>query len=170
MSTGTILEAKFLGSFLYWAKHSPKTRLNECYRRHTMIEWQCSNRQSPFQCRESALNRTVGEGFPSHPTDPALPVSFRFAQAGLKFPGSLQQKALYRCSVSLFRHLSSPIRLEPRVFIDGNKLGVAPVVTNLMKRDASRTVTVKLPGYKTFEKQFEPDGKPIPLGLTLEKE
>jgi hypothetical protein len=56
------------------------------------------------------------------------------------------------------------------VFIDGNKLGVTPVVTNLMKRDAPRTVTVKLPGYKTFEKQFEPDGKPIPLGLTLEKE
>ena len=56
------------------------------------------------------------------------------------------------------------------VFIDGNKLGITPIVTNLMKRDAPRTVTVKLAGYKTFEKQFEPDGKPIPLGLTLEKE
>jgi hypothetical protein len=56
------------------------------------------------------------------------------------------------------------------VFIDGNKAGITPLVINLMRRDAPRTVTVKLAGYKTFEKQFEPDGKPIPLGLTLEKE
>lgn len=56
------------------------------------------------------------------------------------------------------------------VFIDGNRAGITPLVINLMKRDAPRTVTVKLAGYKTFEKQFEPDGKPIPLGLTLEKE
>ncbi|MGB8131246.1 MAG: PEGA domain-containing protein [Candidatus Angelobacter sp.] len=56
------------------------------------------------------------------------------------------------------------------VFIDGNKAGITPLVINLMRRDAPRTVTVKLAGYKTFEKEFEPDGKPIPLGLTLEKE
>jgi hypothetical protein len=64
----------------------------------------------------------------------------------------------------------SSLSLAAEVFIDGNKLGITPVVTNLMRRDAPRTVTVKLAGYKTFEKQFEPDGKPIPLGLTLEKE
>jgi hypothetical protein len=56
------------------------------------------------------------------------------------------------------------------VFIDGNRLGITPIVTNLMKRDAPRTITVKLAGYKTIEKQFEPDGKLIPWGLTLEKE
>jgi hypothetical protein len=68
-----------------------------------------------------------------------------------------------RCAI-----ITNPPAAE--VFIDGNKAGITPLVINLMKRDVPRTVTVKLGGYKTFEKQFEPDGKPIPLGLTLEKE
>jgi PEGA domain len=68
-----------------------------------------------------------------------------------------------RCAI-----ITNPPAAE--VFIDGNKAGITPLVINLMKRDAPRTVTVKLAGYKTFEKQFVPDGKPIPLGLTLEKE
>jgi hypothetical protein len=56
------------------------------------------------------------------------------------------------------------------IFIDGNKAGISPVTFVLMKRDAPRTITVKMAGYKTIEKQVEPDGKVIPLGLTLEKE
>jgi hypothetical protein len=68
-----------------------------------------------------------------------------------------------RCAI-----ITNPPAAE--VFIDGNKAGITPLVINLMKRDAPRSITVKLAGYKTFEKQFEPDGKPIPLGLTLEKE
>ncbi|MBZ5525626.1 MAG: PEGA domain-containing protein [Acidobacteriia bacterium] len=56
------------------------------------------------------------------------------------------------------------------VFVDGNKIGVSPVAFFLRKRDAPRTITVKLEGYKTVEKQFDPDGKIIPLGLTLEKQ
>jgi hypothetical protein len=40
-----------------------------------------------------------------------------------------------------------------------------------MKRgEAPRTITVKLSGYKMVEKQVIPDGKPIPIGLTLEKQ
>ncbi len=57
-----------------------------------------------------------------------------------------------------------------KIFIDGNKMGVSPVVFVLMKRDTPRTITVKMAGYKTVEKQLDPDGKTIPLGLTLEKE
>lgn len=68
-----------------------------------------------------------------------------------------------RCAV-----ITSPVGAE--VFIDGNKAGVSPFVFFLMKRDAPRTVTIKMPGYKTVEKQFDPDGTPIPIGITLEKE
>jgi len=56
------------------------------------------------------------------------------------------------------------------IFIDGNRMGVSPAAFALMKRDTPRTITVKMAGYKTIEKQVDPDGKVIPLGLTLEKE
>jgi len=57
------------------------------------------------------------------------------------------------------------------VYVDGNKLGVSPVVFVLLKMgDAPRDVTIKLDGYKTVEKTFIPDGKTIPIGLTLEKD
>ena len=34
--------------------------------------------------------------------------------------------------------------------------------------DTPRTITVKMTGYKTVEKQVVPDGTTIPIGLTLE--
>ena len=55
--------------------------------------------------------------------------------------------------------------------IDGNKMGVSPIVFVLLKRgDTPRTVSIKMDGYKTVEKKFVPDGKPIPIGLTMEKQ
>jgi hypothetical protein len=57
------------------------------------------------------------------------------------------------------------------VFVDDNKLGMSPVVFVLLKQGATpRTVTIKMAGYKTVEKNFVPDGKTIPIGLTLEKD
>ena len=56
------------------------------------------------------------------------------------------------------------------MFIDGNKAGVTPIAFVLMKRAAPRTITVKMGGYKTVERKYDPDGKTIPIGLTLEKE
>jgi CRISPR/Cas system-associated exonuclease Cas4 (RecB family) len=56
------------------------------------------------------------------------------------------------------------------VDVDGNKLGVTPVVFVLIKRETPRTITVKLTGYKTVEKTFTPDGKTIPVAITLEKQ
>jgi hypothetical protein len=76
---------------------------------------------------------------------------------------ALKEGRASRCAI-----ITTPVGAE--VFIDGNKLGITPIVTNLMKREAPRTITVKMAGYKTFEKQVEPDGKVIPLALTLEKE
>jgi hypothetical protein len=50
-------------------------------------------------------------------------------------------------------------------------MGVSPIVFVLLKRgDTPRTVSIKMDGYKTVEKKFVPDGKPIPIGLTMEKQ
>lgn len=56
------------------------------------------------------------------------------------------------------------------IFIDGNKAGVTPFALVLVKLDKPRVVTFKLVGYKTVEKEYDPDGKLIPVALTLEKE
>jgi hypothetical protein len=57
------------------------------------------------------------------------------------------------------------------VDVDGNKAGVSPLVFVLLKQgDAPRTVTIKMSGFKTIEKKVVPDGKTIPIGLTLEKQ
>ncbi|HWX56125.1 MAG TPA: PEGA domain-containing protein, partial [Verrucomicrobiae bacterium] len=64
--------------------------------------------------------------------------------------------------------ITSPPGAE--VFIDGNRAGVTPFVFILSKRDTPRVVTVKMDGYKTVEKQVDPDGTNVPLALTLVKE
>ncbi len=57
------------------------------------------------------------------------------------------------------------------VEIDGNKAGVTPFAGVLIRQgDTERTITVRLSGYKTVEKKVVPDGKTIPIGLTLEKQ
>ena len=56
------------------------------------------------------------------------------------------------------------------VYVDGNKAGLTPVVFALIKRDNPRVLTIKLAGYKTVERTLVPDGKTIPIGITLEKE
>ena len=56
------------------------------------------------------------------------------------------------------------------VDVDGNKAGVTPILFVLYKHgDAPRTITIKMKGYKTIEKNVAPDGKTIPIGLTLDK-
>jgi hypothetical protein len=55
--------------------------------------------------------------------------------------------------------------------VDGNKAGVSPLVFLLLRRaDTPRTVTIKMSGYKTVEKTVVPDGRTIPIGLTLERQ
>ncbi len=55
--------------------------------------------------------------------------------------------------------------------IDGNKMGISPMVFVLRKKgDTPRVITIKMSGYNTVVKKVVPDGKTIPIGLTLEKE
>lgn len=74
----------------------------------------------------------------------------------------VKQGKASRCAV-----ITVPAGAE--VDIDGNKMGVTPVVFILIQRDTPRTVTVKMDGYKTVEKQIVPDGKIVPISLQLEK-
>ena len=53
------------------------------------------------------------------------------------------------------------------VYIDGNKAGVTPLVFVLIKRDNPRILTIKLAGHKTVELTLKPDGKYIPLAISL---
>jgi hypothetical protein len=55
------------------------------------------------------------------------------------------------------------------VYIDGNKAGVSPMVVVLRRKgDTARVITIKMSGYNTVVKRVFPDGKIIPIGLTLE--
>jgi hypothetical protein len=56
------------------------------------------------------------------------------------------------------------------VSVDGVKVGVDPLPAFiLLKRDKPRKITFSLAGYKTVEKQVDPDGNLITLGVKLEK-
>lgn len=62
--------------------------------------------------------------------------------------------------------ITSPEGAE--VYIDGNKAGVTPLAFVLIRRDNPRVLTIKLSGYKTVEKILVPDGKSIPIAVSLE--
>jgi PEGA domain len=64
--------------------------------------------------------------------------------------------------------ITSPAGAE--VYIDGNKAGATPLELVLIKRDSPRTLTIKLPGYKTVEKTLVPDGENILIAVFLERE
>ena len=57
------------------------------------------------------------------------------------------------------------------VFVDGNKAGISPLVFVLLKQgDTPRVITIKSGGFKTVNKMVVPDGKTVPIGITLEKQ
>jgi hypothetical protein len=57
------------------------------------------------------------------------------------------------------------------IYIDGLKMGIAPIVFVLLKRDdAPRIIEIRMTGYRVVEKRLVPDGKPIILGVDLEKQ
>lgn len=69
-----------------------------------------------------------------------------------------------RCAV-----ITSPAGAQ--IEIDGNRAGISPVAFVLLRHgNTPRVVTIRMSGYKTVEKQVIPDGKSIPIGLTLEAE
>jgi hypothetical protein len=56
-----------------------------------------------------------------------------------------------------------------KIWIDNNEAGVTPMAFVLYRHgDTPRSVKVTLDGYKTVEQLVVPDGKIIPISLTLE--
>ncbi len=92
----------------------------------------------------------AGSGEASPPTDPQ-----ELAQMG-------QSGLASWCGV-----YTTPSGAE--VYVDGKTVGVAPIAFVLLKHgDTPRIITIKMDGYKTIERQVIPEGKTIPLVLTLE--
>ncbi|MGA8068621.1 MAG: PEGA domain-containing protein, partial [Terriglobales bacterium] len=113
-----------------------------------------------------ALKMTLTENAEASKTSPAA--AAQLAQDGhVNAPEELAQ-LVQKGQASKTAVITSPAGAE--VYVDGNKLGVTPVVFVLLKRDNPRVLTIKLAGYKTVEKTLVPDGKNIPIGISLEKE
>jgi hypothetical protein len=122
--------------------------------------------QSPANTEQNKLLIGTKENSEAAKSSPAAAAAL--AQEGHVLTPQELEEAVKAGRGSKCAIVTSPAGAE--IFIDGNKAGISPVTFVLMKRDAPRTITVKMAGYKTIEKQVEPDGKVIPLGLTLEKE
>ena len=119
------------------------------------------NGDAPDEFKKTVLQNTeAGQSSPA--------AAAQLAQDGLmKTPEGMAQLVL-EGRASRTAIVTIPAGAE--IYVDGNKGGVTPTVFVLLKRDNPRVVTIKLPVYKTVEKTLSPDGKPIPLGIPLEKE
>ena len=111
-------------------------------------------------------NAGVIENSEAGKTSPAA--AAQLAHDGHLMSPQEQAQAIQNGQASITTVTTSPAGAE--VYIDGNKGGVTPLEFVLNKRDAPRAITIKLAGYKTVEKTFAPDGKPIPIAVTLDKE
>jgi hypothetical protein len=96
------------------------------------------------------------------------------AAAALANIGHLQTSEEMAAQVQAGQASKCAVITDPpgaEIYIDGNKAGLSPMAFVLLRKgDAPRVITIKMSGYKTVEKSVVPDGKTIPLGLTLEKE
>ncbi len=132
----------------------------------------------------SALPPTTGPPSPSLPTEISVPQGVvKNSEAAKNSPAAaaalanighqlspqeladlVQKGQASRCAI-----VTTPPGAE--VEIDGNKAGVTPFALVLLRQgDTPRTLTIKMAGYKTVEKKVIPDGKTIPIAVTLEKE
>lgn len=90
------------------------------------------------------------------------------AEAGRTYTPQEPAQLIHDGKASKTAVVTSPAGAD--VHLDGNKAGVTPLVFVLLKRDSRRILTIKLAGYKTVEKSLVPDGKTIPISITLEKD
>jgi hypothetical protein len=147
---------------------------------HPTVLWACASeqvaeaerllRQSPPTPVSATANPTLeqlaanSEAARASPAAAAGLASVGHAQSQQELADLVQKGLASRCAV-----VTAPPGAE--VYVDGNKAGVSPVAFVLLKQgDTPRKVTIKMTGYKTVEKAVVPDGKTIPIGLTLEKQ
>ena len=112
------------------------------------------------------LKKTLTENTEMSKASPAA--AAQLAQDGHIVTPQQTDQLLQKGQASKTAIITSPAAAE--VYVDGNKLGVTPVVFVLLKRDNPRVLTIKLAGYKTVQKTLVPDGRNIPISITLGKE
>src|ERR1017187_4135336 len=105
-------------------------------------------------------NTEAGKGSPA--------AAAALAYMGRELSAQEQAEQIQEGQASMCAVTTVPPGAEVDVY--GNKAGVTPILFVLYKHgDAPRTITIKMKGYKTIEKNVAPDGKTIPIGLTLDK-
>jgi len=117
---------------------------------------------------DPALKAQLGANTSAMQTSPAAAASLLYDNASgwnSKTPEEraelLKDGQASRCVI-----LTTPAGAE--IDIDGNRAGVSPLGFSLLRHgDQYRTITIKMAGYVTVEKKFLPDGKDIPIGITL---
>jgi hypothetical protein len=125
--------------------------------------------EKPAPAQASALPESMkqaiianSEGGKSSPAAAATLANIGHVQTPEEMADRVQAGQASRCAV-----ITSPPGAE--IYIDGNKAGVSPIAFVLLRNgDAPRVITIKMNGYKTVERKVVPDGKIIPIGLTLE--
>ena len=113
-----------------------------------------------------ATKKALIENTDASKTSPAA--AAQLAQDGRVLTAQEVAQFIQEGKASKTAAITSPTGAE--VYVDGNKIGVTPLVFALIKRDAPRVITIKLVGYKTVEKTLVPDGKNIPIGIALDKQ
>lgn len=113
-----------------------------------------------------AFKKTLSQNTEASKASPAAAASL--AEVGHTYTPQELAQLVQEGNGSKTSIVTSPAGAE--VYIDGNKAGVTPLVFVLLRRGSPRILTIKLAGYKTVAKQLIPDGKTIPIGITLEKE
>jgi hypothetical protein len=99
----------------------------------------------------------------------ASPAAAAFANAGHITSPQENEELAKNGQASKCAIVTTPPGAE--IEIDGNRMGVSPIAFYLLRHgDTPRAITIKMSGYKTIEKKVVPDGKVIPIGVTLEKE
>jgi hypothetical protein len=87
--------------------------------------------------------------------------------SGCKLPPD-QQQQVAKGQASMCVVITHPSGAE--IDVDGNRVGASPLVFVLPRQgDEARTIQIKLNGYRTMARTVVPDGKTVPIGLTLEK-
>jgi hypothetical protein len=140
------------------------------------------------QAAEPQGSATSTGAEPAPANSPALPDSMK--QAILANSEASKSSSAAAASLAELGHVQTPEEMAAEVQagqasrcavitnppgaeidIDGNKAGLSPMFFVLLKHgDTPRIITIKMDGYKTVEKEVVPDGRTIPLGLTLERE
>jgi PEGA domain len=77
-------------------------------------------------------------------------------------------KLVKQGKASFLAIMTTPVGAE--IDVDGRKLGASPISFYLLKKDEPRSVSIQLAGYKSVTRKLTPDGKPISLAITLEKQ